>query len=99
MIDRLSVDQHWAKYISSAMGTNASEPNPYQSVLAAHAMQVVFRSSDDEPSISVEEQRVTAAMSRSNRIAPDNCKALLSSDTLSGLMALKRVCAYSDLAA
>ena len=86
-------------HISSADGANASEPNPYQSVLAAHDMQVVSRSSDDEPSISVEEQCVTAAMSRSNRIAPDNCKALLSLDTLSGLMALERVCAYSDLTA
>jgi len=42
--------------------SDASHPNPYQSVLAAHAMRVVSRSSDDEPSTSVEEQCVTAAM-------------------------------------
>jgi len=32
-----------------------------------------------------------------NKIAPDDCKTLLSSDSLSGLMALKRVCMYSYL--
>ena len=30
---------------------------------------------------------------------PDNCEALLSWDSLSGLMALKKVCMYSDLTA
>jgi len=37
-----------------------------------------------------------------NRIAPDSCEALLSSDSLSGLMALKKLknlCIYSDLTA
>jgi len=62
-------------------------------------MRVVSRSSDDEPSTSVEEQCVTAAMCSLNRIALDNCEALLSSDSLSGLMALKKVCMYSDLTA
>ena len=38
-------------------------------------------------------------MSRLNKISPDNCEALPSSETLSGLMALKRVCMYSDLTA
>jgi len=79
--------------------SDASHPNPYQSVLAAHAMRMVSRSSDDEPSTSVEEQCVTAAMGCLNRIAPDNCETLLSSDNLSGLMALKKVCMYSDLSA
>jgi len=41
--------------------SDVSHPNPYQSVLAAHAMRVVSRSSEDEPSISVEEQCVTTA--------------------------------------
>jgi len=66
--------------------------------LAAHAMRVVSRSSDDEPSTSVEEQCVTA-MGSLNRISPDNCEALLFSDSFSGLMALKKVCMYSDLTA
>jgi len=79
--------------------SDASHPNPYQSVLAAHAMRVVSRSSDDEPSTSVEEQCVTAGMGRLNRIAPDNCEALLCPDSLTGLMALKKVCMYSDLTA
>ena len=77
--------------------SDASHPNPYQSVLAAHAMRVMSRSSDDEPSTSAEEQCVTAAVGSLNRIAHDNCEALLSSDSLSGLMALKNVCMYSDL--
>ena len=34
-----------------------------------------------------------------NRIAPDGCEAQLSSDSLSGLVALKRECMYSDLTA
>jgi len=72
--------------------SDASCTNSYQLVLAAHAMRVVSRSSDDEPSTSVQEQCVTAAMGSLNRIAPDKCKALLSSDSLSGLMALKKVC-------
>jgi len=79
--------------------SDASHPNPCQSVLAAHAMRIVSRSSDDEPSTSVEEQCVTAAMGSLNRIAPDNCEALLSSNSLSGLLALKKVCMYSDLTA
>jgi len=58
--------------------SDVSHPNPYQSVLAAHAMRVVSRSSEDEPSISVEEQCVTTAMSTLNRIAPNKCEALLS---------------------
>jgi len=72
--------------------SDVSHPNPYQSVLAAHALRVVSRSPEDEPSTSVEEQCVTAtaAMSKLNRIALDNCEALLSSDSLSGLMALKK---------
>jgi len=82
-------------YIISDM----SHPNPYQSVLAAHAMRVVSRSFEDEPSTSVEEQCVTAAMSALNRIANDDCEALLSSDSLSGLMALKNVRMYSDMTA
>jgi len=57
----------------------------------------VSRSSDAEPSTSVEQQFVTAAMGCLNKIAPDDCKTLLSSDSLSGLMALKRVCMYSYL--
>jgi len=68
-------------------------------VLAAQAMRVVSRRSDDEPSTSVEEQSITAAMGSLNRTAPDNCEALLSSDTLSGVMALKKVYMYSDLTA
>ena len=76
---------------------DACHPNPYQSVLAAHAMRVVSRSSDDEPSTSVEEQCVIAAMSRLNRIAPDTYEALLSLDGLSGLMVLKKVCMHWDL--
>jgi len=56
--------------------SNVSHPNPHQSVLAAHAMRIVSRSSEDEPSTSVEEQCVPAAMSTLNRIA------LLSSDSL-----------------
>ena len=79
--------------------SDVSHPNPCQSVLAAHAMRVVSRSSEDEPSTSVEEQCVTAAMSKLNRIAPDNCEALLSLDSLSGLMALKKVCTYCDMTA
>jgi len=79
--------------------SDASHPNPYQSLFAAHTMRVVSMSSDDEPSTSVEEQYETAAMGSLNRIVPDNCEALLSSDSLSGLMALKRVCMYSDLTA
>ena len=79
--------------------SNASHLNPYRSVLAAHAMQVVSRRSDDEPSTSVEDQSITAAMGILNRTAPDNCEALFSSDSLSGLMALKKVCMYSDLTA
>ena len=62
-------------------------------------MRVVSRSSDDEPSILVKEQCVGAAMSRLNKIAPDNYEVLLSPDSLSGLMALKTVCMYSDLMA
>jgi len=38
-------------------------------------------------------------MSNLNRIAPDNCEALLSSDYLSGLMALKKVRMYCDMTA
>ena len=38
-------------------------------------------------------------MSKLSRIAPDNCDALLSSDSLSGLMALKKVCMYCDMTA
>jgi len=38
-------------------------------------------------------------MGRLNKIAPDDCEALLSSDSVSGLMALKKVCMYSDLTA
>jgi len=79
--------------------SDVSHPNPYQSLLAAHAMRVVSRSSEDEPSTSVKEQCVTAAMSKLNRIVPDNCKALLSSDNLSGLMTLKKVCMYCELTA
>jgi len=79
--------------------SDASHLNPYQSVLAAHAIRVVSRSSDDEPSTSVKEQCVTAAMGILNRIAADNCEVLLSSDSLSGLMALKKVCMYPDLTA
>jgi len=79
--------------------SDVSLPNPYQSVLAAHAIRVVSRSSEDEPSTSVEGQCVTAAMSKLNRIAPDNCEALLLSDSLSGLMALKKVCMYCDMTA
>jgi len=79
--------------------SDVNHPNPYQSVLAAHAMRVSSRSSEDEPSTSVEEQCVMEAMSKLNRIAPDNCEALLSSDTSSGLMALKKVCMYCDLTA
>jgi len=66
--------------------SDVSHPNPYP-VPAAHAMRIVSRSSEDEPSTSVEKQCVTPAMSTLNRIAPDNCEALLSSDTLSGLTA------------
>jgi len=44
-------------------------------------------------------QCATAAVGSLNRIASDNCEALLSSDSLSGLMALKKVCMYSDLTA
>jgi len=62
-------------------------------------MRVVSRSSDDEPSISVEEQCVRAAMSMLHKIAPDTYEALLSSDSLSSLMALKTACMYSDLTA
>jgi len=54
--------------------SDASHPNPYQSVLAAHAMRIVSRSSDDEPSTSVEEHCVTGAIGSLNRIAPDNWK-------------------------
>jgi len=79
--------------------SDVNHPNPYQSVLAAHAMKVVSRSSEDEPSTSVEEQCVTAAMSTLNRIAPDNCEALILSDSLSGQMALKKVCMYCDMTA
>jgi len=79
--------------------SDASHLNPYQSVLATHAMRVVSRSSDDEPSTSVEEQCVTAALGSLNRIAPDKCEALLSSDCLSGLMALKKACMCSNLTA
>jgi len=85
--------------IAYSIISGASHPNPYHSVLAAHAMRVVSRSSDDEPSTSVEEQGVTAAMGCLNRIAPDNCETLLSLDSFSGLMALKKVCMYSDLTA
>ena len=66
-------------------------------MLTAHAMRVVSRRSDDEPSTSVEEPSITAAMGSLNRTAPDNCEALLSSDSLSGVMALKKVYMYSDL--
>jgi len=38
-------------------------------------------------------------MSKLNRIAPDNCEELLSSNSLSGLMALKKVCVYCDMTA
>jgi len=62
-------------------------------------MRVVSRSSDDEPSTSKDEQCVTAAMGSLNRIAPDNCEELLSSNSLSGLMVLKKMCMYSDLTA
>jgi len=79
--------------------SDVSHPNPYQSVLAAHAMRVVSRSTEDEPSTSVEEQCITAAMSKLNRIAPDKCEALLSSDSLSDLMALKKVCMYCEMTA
>jgi len=34
-----------------------------------------------------------------NKIAPDGCEAQLSSDSLSGLVALKKECMYSDLTA
>jgi len=36
------------------------------------------------------------AMGCLNRIAPNNCETLLSSDSLSGVMALKKLCMYSD---
>jgi len=52
--------------------SDARQPNSYQLVLAAHTMRVVSRSCEDEPSTSVEEQCVTAAISRSNEINPDN---------------------------
>jgi len=35
-------------------------------------------------------------MSRLNEIVADDCEALLSSNSLSGLMALKKVCMYSE---
>jgi len=38
-------------------------------------------------------------MSKLNRISPDNCEALLSSDSSSGLMILKKVCMYCDMTA
>jgi len=70
----------WPRLGIAYIITEASHQNPYQSALASHAMRVVNRSSDDEPSTSVEEKSrcVTAAMGSLNRVAPDTCEALLS---------------------
>ena len=95
MIDHQSVDHDWALHIVSS----AAQVIQIPTIQYLQPTLVVSRSSDDEPSTSVEEQGVTAAMGCLNRIAPDNCETLLSLDSFSGLMALKKVCMYSDLTA
>jgi len=94
MIDRQSVDHDWALHISSAMHVTQTPTNQYLQYTLREKCKGALMMNP-----VLEEQCVTASMGSLNRIAPDNSEVLLSSDSLSSLMALKKACMCSNLTA